>query len=104
MYSSTDHNYRLLLGMFESLKLYPQIMYSCTGHKYTVKPFSAARRGDIGSKWPKLTQKKTKMAPKGSPRYCMFMVSAIVHNIGGFRPFWVRKKDKYTPRPTFQDH
>ena len=38
-----------------------------------------------------------KMAPKGYPRYCMNMVSAIVHNFGGFRPFWVRKRSKISP-------
>jgi len=71
----------------------------------------AARSGDIGPimtqifllglqmgpKWPKLTQFTQKMAPKGSPRYCMFRVSATVHNFGGFRPFWVRKQSEISP-------
>ena len=72
----------------------------------------AARSGDIGPimtqifllglqlgpKRPKLTQITKKMAPKGSPRYCMFMVSATVHNFGGFRPFWVRKRSEISPK------
>ena len=35
-----------------------------------------------------------KMAPKGFPRYCMFMVSANVYNFGGIRPFLVRKRSE----------
>ena len=48
----------------------------------------------MGPKWPKLTQITQKMAPKGSPRYCMFMVSANVYNFGGIRPFLVRKRSE----------
>ena len=49
----------------------------------------------MDSKWsqmiPNWPPNDPKIAPKGSPRYCMFVVSAIVHKLGGFRPFWARK-------------
>ena len=52
----------------------------------------------MGSKWPQLTQITPKVAPKGFPRYCMIMVSATVHNFGGFRPIWVGKRSEISPK------
>ena len=46
----------------------------------------------MASNAPKKILNDPKMAPKGTPRYCIFVVSAIVHEFGGFRPFWVRKR------------
>ena len=49
----------------------------------------------MGPKWTpnrhKMAPKDPNMAPKGSPRYFIFVVSANVKKFGGFRPFWVRK-------------
>ena len=38
-----------------------------------------------------MAPKDPNMAPKGSLRYFIFVVSANVKKFGGFRPFWVRK-------------
>ena len=43
-------------------------------------------------------QSPQQFAPKASPRFCIFMVSATVHNFGEFKPFWVRKRSEISPK------
>ena len=56
----------------------------------------------MGPKWTpnrlKMAPKDPNMAPKGSPRYFIFVVSANVKKFGGFRTFWVRKTSEIGPK------
>ena len=87
-FSSETHNSKEKV-IWKSFELDTNASQACWACKWAQNGLQTASQ---------MYQITPKFAPKVSPRLCIFMVSPTVHNFGGVRPFWVRKRSEISPR------